>query len=65
MQISTLFLATAFLSLGSASIIPSVHGRALASAYMRRAALDISATLEPQRFADVQVDRRKAFGEGL
>ncbi|KAI1425102.1 hypothetical protein F5Y12DRAFT_748851 [Xylaria sp. FL1777] len=72
MQITSLFLTTSILSLGGASIIPVIRssaqvatGTALLSAYTRRAPLDINAVLEPQNFADVQVDRRKAFGESL
>ncbi len=72
MQITSLFLITAALSLSSASILPAVRGpahvatgTALLSAYARRAPVDITAVLEPQNFADVQIDRRKAFGESL
>ncbi|KAI1309873.1 hypothetical protein F5Y03DRAFT_347710 [Xylaria venustula] len=72
MQITSLFLSAAFLSLGGASIIPVMRSpgqeataTAMFSAYTRRAPVDINAVLEPQNFADVQVDRRKAFGESV
>ncbi|GAW11285.1 hypothetical protein ANO14919_006280 [Xylariales sp. No.14919] len=72
MQISSLILATSILSLSGASIIPVMRNPAqvatattLLNAYARRASADIDAVLEPQNFADVQVDRRKAFGEPL
>ncbi|KAI0474646.1 hypothetical protein F4859DRAFT_481441 [Xylaria cf. heliscus] len=63
MQVTTFFLATALLSLGTASIIPAIHGPTLVSAYTRRASPDMNAVFEPQHFADVQTDRRKALGE--
>ncbi|KAI0810377.1 hypothetical protein GGR55DRAFT_646416 [Xylaria sp. FL0064] len=72
MQILTLFINAVILSLGGASIIPVMRGTGheatgatLLSAYTRRAPVDINAVLEPQNFADVQVDRRKAFSESL
>ncbi|KAI3319308.1 hypothetical protein HD806DRAFT_509625 [Xylariaceae sp. AK1471] len=72
MQISNLFLTSVLLSLGSASIIPAVRGSASTTtsflhAYARRApaGTDINAVLEPQNFAKVQTDRRKAFHETL
>ncbi|KAI8954930.1 hypothetical protein F4801DRAFT_530531 [Xylaria longipes] len=63
MQIANLFLTTALLSFSSASIIPAIHGSTLVSVYTLRAPPDINVVLEPQHFADVQTDRRKALGE--
>ncbi|KAI0109183.1 hypothetical protein GGR51DRAFT_513020 [Nemania sp. FL0031] len=64
MQFSILFLTTALLSLSGASVIPVSTARTtLLGAYARRDPADMNAALEPQNFAKVQTDRRKAFGE--
>ncbi|KAJ8129830.1 hypothetical protein O1611_g3797 [Lasiodiplodia mahajangana] len=68
MQVSILFLTTALLSLSGASVIPAMRGpastrTALFSSYARQGPADMNAVLEPQNFANVQSDRRKAFGE--
>ncbi|KAK5631560.1 hypothetical protein RRF57_007274 [Xylaria bambusicola] len=72
MQFASLLFTSAILSLSSASIIPrprglahAATGTALLSAYGRRSPVDINAMIEPQSYADVQHDRRKAFGESL
>ncbi|KAJ3569015.1 hypothetical protein NPX13_g6223 [Xylaria arbuscula] len=71
MHLTSLLVTSAIVSLGGASIIPrgtaahAVTGIPLHNAYGRRAAIDINVALEPQNYADVQSDRRKAFGESL
>jgi hypothetical protein len=71
MQIANLFLTT-LLSLSNAGIIPattrgsSSPTMSLRDAYNSRRALamvDINTVFEPQNFAKIQTDRRKAFGE--
>ncbi|KAI1430838.1 hypothetical protein GGR50DRAFT_698616 [Xylaria sp. CBS 124048] len=68
MHFSALLLTMTVLALGSASVIPmhnSIPSRAqLRGTYTRRALEAIQdVTLDPQNFAHVQTDRRRAFGE--